>query len=57
MLCYMYLQDEDLFHLVDLREDASVQHGHTAVQGVPAVNSTGNTLLAVARYVPILIRC
>ncbi|XP_047033604.1 uncharacterized protein LOC124640051 [Helicoverpa zea] len=41
---------EALSHLVSLREDASIQHGDYAVSGVPARNSSLNTLLAVARW-------
>ncbi|KAJ8724134.1 hypothetical protein PYW07_008114 [Mythimna separata] len=41
---------EDLSHLVALREDASIQHGHYVLRGVPARNSTANSLLAIARW-------
>ncbi|KAJ8713826.1 hypothetical protein PYW08_007446 [Mythimna loreyi] len=41
---------EDLSHLVALREDASIQHGHYVLQGVPARNFTGSSLLTIARW-------
>ncbi|KAF9796363.1 hypothetical protein SFRURICE_001936 [Spodoptera frugiperda] len=41
---------ESLAHFVSMRDDASIQHGHYVVAGVPARNSSTNTLLAVARW-------
>ncbi|XP_075983267.1 CD98 heavy chain isoform X2 [Anticarsia gemmatalis] len=41
---------QSLSHLVSLRDDASVEHGHYTVAAVPARNATLNTLLACARW-------
>lgn len=41
---------ESLSHLISLREDASIAHGESVLAAVPAVNSTGNKLIACARW-------